>query len=447
MTLWGGRFSKSPSKLMWDFTVDHADHRLLTDDVDGSIAHVSMLRDVGVIDADEAEALIQGLASIRSEAQQNSFEFVDSDEDVHTAVERRLVELVGPVGGKLHTGRSRNDQVALDLRLYLRRSGNERAGQIKQLIRVLADRAGEQAYVVVASYTHLQQAQSVSMGQPLAAYAWMLKRDAERIRAAVKRLSVSPLGAGAGGGSGLPLNPSLVAEHLGLPRTFDNSLDAVSARDFVAEYAFACAQAMVTLSRLSEDLALWATSEFGWVTLAESFSTGSSALPQKRNPDPVELVRGRTARVIGASAALLELQRALPMSYNRDLQEDKRLVFECDDTLAESLAVLTELLRSTEFHPPPPNPETAALDLAEALVARGAPFREAHEAVGRLIKKLEEDDRTLADATAADLTAADARFQESDTELTDPRTSVMRRLSPGSGHPEEVMAQVERLRR
>ncbi|HZD23306.1 MAG TPA: argininosuccinate lyase, partial [Acidimicrobiia bacterium] len=376
----------------------------------------------------------------------DSFEFHEDDEDVHTAVERRLGELVGVVAGKLHTGRSRNDQVALDLRLYLKRAGRARREQLHQFAMLLANLAETHSRVVVPSYTHLQQAQATTLGHHLLAYAWMAVRDARRFDDAVTRLSQSPLGAGAGAGSSLSLDPEATAEELQLGGVIPNSLDAVGARDFVAEHVFCCAQTMVDLSRLAEEIVLWSTKEFGWVTLGDRVSTGSSALPQKRNPDIAELVRGRAATVSGDLTAILTLQKALPLAYNRDLQEDKRIVFHADDTLAGAIEAMGALLDGVEFKPPAPGAETTALDLAEALVDRGVPFREAHALVGRLVKRLEDDGRSLGEAAADDLASVDDRFEEADLDLLDPTTSVERRATKGAGSPQSVKDQVTAIR-
>ena len=424
MTLWGGRFTEALDPEVWDFTADPIDRRLLGTDIDGSIAHVRALDAAALLDAAETKTLIDGLAQLRREADAGSFRFEPTDEDVHTAVERRLVEVVGDVGRKVHTGRSRNDQIVLDLRLYLHRAAAERRADIDRLIGVLADRAEAVADVVVSSYTHLQQAQPVSLGQPLLAYAWMLLRDRARLDDAAGRIGVSPLGAGAGGGSTLPLRPDVAAAEAGLDAVFDNSLDAVASRDFAAEYVFVCAQLMTHLSRLSEDLVLWSSTEFDWVTIPDSHATGSSAMPQKKNPDVAELVRSRAAVVLGDLTALLALQKGLPLAYNRDLQEDKRAVFHADDTVAGALAVLADLLSVIEFHPPEPAAETVATALAERLVADGVPFRDAHEQVGALV-------------------AADEAGTFDDL---DPAAAARRLQSPGSGSPDSVMAQVVRLR-
>jgi argininosuccinate lyase len=447
MTLWGGRFESGPGEILWAYTRDPSDRRLLIDDIAGSIAHVKMLGTTGILQTDEHDSLLKGLSAIQDEARAGSFEFAEVDEDVHSAVERRLFEVAGDIAGKLHTGRSRNDQVSLDIRLYARRAVRERIDQLRRFALTLADLAETHAGTVIPSYTHLQQAQPTTLGHHLMAYAWMAKRDAERFTDAGKRIDVSPLGAGASAGTSLPIDPEETARLLDMGSTFENSLDAVGSRDHLAEYVFCCAQAMVNLSRLAEEIILWATPEFGRARLGDGVSTGSSALPQKRNPDIAELVRGRTARVAGNLVSMITLQKGLPLSYNRDLQEDKRLVFDSDDVLSGSLEAMIELITHTEFLPAVPSVETASLDLAEALVGRGVPFREAHGAVGKLILGLEAVGRSLVGATAEDLSAAHPEFSESDLALIDPATSVARRQSPGGGSPESVHTQVGDLRR
>jgi argininosuccinate lyase len=361
-------------------------------------------------------------------------------------VERRLSELTGQVAGKLHTGRSRNDQVCLDLRLYLRRMAHDRIAQLAGLIRTLSDKADDAGDTVVASYTHQQQAQAVPFAHHLLAYAWMLLRDVDRFRDALDRIAVSPLGAGASGGSALPLRPELVAAALDLPATFDNSMDAVGSRDFVAEYVFVAAQTMVHCSRLAEELILWTTSEYGWATYADRHTTGSSALPQKKNPDIAELVRGRAAAVIGDVAGVLALQKALPLTYNRDLQEDKRAVFHADDVLGGALEALTALVTAATFHPPPPDSTVTALDLAEALVRRGIPFRDAHAVVGRLVAHAVAAGRDLGSFGADELRAFDEAFDAADAAGLDPVASVRARSTPGGGSPRSVADQLARVR-
>ena len=448
MSLWsGGRFDSDPAAAGWAFTVDTSDRRLLDVDIEGSLAHVAMLRRVELLSDDEAEILTEGLVRIADEAAANRFEWLDSDEDVHSAVERRLTELVGVVAGKLHTGRSRNDQVALDARLYLRRSAGERMDELRALVEVLVGQARAVGGAVVASYTHLQQAQPVPFAHHLLAYAWMLVRDAERFGDVLGRLDVSPLGAGASGGSSLPLEPGVAAALLGMQGTFDNSMDAVGSRDLVAEYTWCVAQTMTDLSRLAEDLLLWSTAEFGWVTFSDAYTTGSSAMPQKKNVDIAELVRGRAAAVIGDVTSILALQKGLPLTYNRDLQEDKRIVFHADDALAGSLSALGGLLATATFHPASPDRWVTALDLAEGLVARGVPFREAHHVVGRLVSSLIDAGSSFDDLTAEQLTAFDDRFEASDLNRLDPIASVGSRTSHGGGSLESVEVQIERLER
>ena len=444
MTLWSGGYDSDPDELLWAYTVDTTDRRLLEDDVRGSMAHVGMLAEQELLAESEAGLLLEGLGQIYEEARRGTFVFLETDEDVHTATERRLGEMIGDPAKKLHTGRSRNDQVALDLRLYLSRSGREQVRRLATMAAHLVDKAEEVGDTVVPSYTHLQQAQAVPLAHHLLAYGEMLRRDAERMGSAIGRIEVSPLGAGASGGSSLPLDPAATAHLLGWRWHFVNSMDAVASRDLVAEYVFVCAQAMTHLSRLAEEVILWATSEFGWVSFPDSFTTGSSAMPQKKNPDVAELVRGRAAGVIGDVAAVLTLQKGLPLTYNRDLQEDKRLVFHADDVLAGSLDTLGAMMASASFHPPAPRPEVTALDLAEALVKRGVAFRVAHETVGGLIKTLAEEGKTFADATGEDLVSSG--FEIEDLALLDPRESVHRRITPGGGSFAEVSRQVRWMR-
>jgi len=448
VTLWsGGRFGEGPADALWRFTVDTSDRRLLAVDVRGSLAHVAMLEHVGLLNAEEADAIAVGLETIRGEASDGSFIFLDTDEDVHSAVERRLGELVGDLAGKLHTGRSRNDQIALDLRLYLLDAIDARVAQIDSFIAVLVEQAKRAGDTVVPSYTHVQQAQAVPFAHHLLAYAWMLLRDTGRLRDARVRLDESPLGAGASGGSSLPLDPGFTADRLGLSGVFENSMDAVGSRDLAAEFVWCVTQSMLHLSRLAEELVLWCSTEFGWATLADAYSTGSSAMPQKKNADVAELVRGKAATVIGDLAAITSLQKGLPMTYNRDLQEDKRSVFHVDDTLAGALDALGGMLATAEFHPPAPTPWVSALDLAEVLVERGVPFREAHHVVGRLVSALIASGKDFTDLTGAELAAFDTRFVPGDVDRLDPIASVLYRRTAGGGSMESVAVQISELER
>ena len=373
------------------------------------------------------------------------FAFVETDEDVHSAVERRLGEAIGELAGKLHTGRSRNDQVVLDLRLYLNRSADSRIVQLRDFARVLIDLAESVGETVVPSYTHLQQAQAIPLAHHLLAYAWMIKRDIGRFSDLIARIDVSPLGAGASGGSSLPLDVASSAELLGMATVFDNSMDAIGSRDVVSEYVWCATQAMLHLSRLSEELLLWSTSEFGWVTFSDAYTTGSSAMPQKKNVDIAELVRGRAAGVIGDLTSIATLQKGLPMTYNRDLQEDKRTVFHADDTLAGSLGALGGMLSTAEFHAPLPSDWVTALDLAEILVGRGVAFRTAHHLVGRLVTDLVARGESFSDLTEQQLVEFDSRFESADLAVFDVAASVTARSTHRGGSMDSVEAQIQDL--
>jgi len=446
MTLWGGgRFEEGPAESLWLFTVDTSDRRLLSVDVKGSLAHVAMLEDVGLLADDEAATITGGLETIANEADSGSFEFLDTDEDVHSAVERRLGELIGDLAGKLHTGRSRNDQVALDFRLYLVEATAARIDQLKAFIAVLVDQAKLAGDTVIPSYTHVQQAQAVPLAHHLLSYAWMLKRDVDRFNDAVVRLDVSPLGAGASGGSSLPLDPVASARYLGMNGVFTNSMDAVGSRDFAAEFVWCVTQSMLHLSRLSEELILWCSTEFNWVTFSDAYTTGSSAMPHKKNADIAELVRGKASSVIGDLTAITALQKGLPMTYNRDLQEDKRLAFHADDSLAGALDALGGMVATADFHPPTPSGWVTALDLAEVLVERGVPFREAHHVVGRLVSGLVTDGRSFDDLTPDELVTTDGRFTPEDIDRVDPVRSIDFRKTQGGGSMQSVTTQIEQL--
>lgn len=426
--MWGGRFTEPPADALWKFTADKSDQRLLADDLVGSEAHVEMLGKVGILSAEDVAVLEGGLRQIVLEVEGGTFMFTPTDEDVHSAVERRLYELIGPLAGKLHTGRSRNDQIALDIRLYLRRVSHDRIDDLRAFAGLMADLADRIGDAIVPAYTHLQQAQPIALGHHLLAYGWMAVRDAERFADVRRRLNVSPLGAGAAAGSSLPLDPDVAADKLGFSGSFENTLDAVGSRDVVAEYTFCCAQAMIHLSRLAEEVVLWSSSEFGWITLHDTFATGSSALPHKKNPDIAELVRGRAASVSADVATLLGIQKGLPLAYNRDLQEDKRAVFHADDVLAAALPALGGMLETAQFHPPEPADVTVALDIAEALVRKGVPFREAHTAVGRLVTEL--GSRPLRDATLAELAASHPLLEPGDVPTVDEAAAA--RTRPGA---------------
>ncbi len=391
MRLWGGRFGEGPDARMADFTRSiEVDAELALDDLAGSIAHVRGLARAGLLAPDEAEALERGLASLREDVVAGAIAWDPSLEDVHMNLETLLTERVGPVGGKLHTGRSRNDQVATDLRLWTRRAVGRLDEGILGLERALVDLADREGDAVLAGTTHIQPAQPVLLAHHLLAYVEMLERDRGRLADARRRLNVSPLGAGALAGAGYPLDRGATAAELGFDGVSANSLDAVSDRDFVVEVLAAVALAMVHLSRLAEEVTWWSNPRFGFVRVADAFSTGSSMMPNKKNPDPAELVRGRTAGVIGALAGMLTLIKGLPLAYQRDLQEDKPPLFAAVRTLDASLSVMSGLVATLavnrdRMRSAAEEGFTTATALADALVRRGVPFRVAHNIVGGLV--------------------------------------------------------------
>lgn len=446
-TLWHGRFADGPAAALMALSVSLPfDRRLAAEDLAGSRAHVTMLAAVGILTDAERDSVLDALDTVAAELADGSFAFVPSDEDIHTAVERRVTELAGDAGAKLHTGRSRNDQVATDLRLWTKTAARAVVAAVHGLQQALLARADDAGDLAVPGYTHLQHAQPVLLAHHLLAHVWALGRDVERWQRVVDAADSSPLGAGALAGSSLPLDPDHTAAALGFSRRFRNSLDAVSDRDFVAEAVFAAALAQVHLSRIGEELVLWASTEFGFVTLDDAFATGSSMMPQKKNPDVAELVRGKAGRVIGDLTGLLTVLKGLPLAYNRDLQEDKEPLFDAVDTLQRSLLALTGMVTTITFVPAAlraqvDDPFLAATDLAELLVRRGTPFREAHAIVGGLVR-----DALAGDGALVDLVAADPRLGAEGAALLAPGGSVARRTTPGGGGPEPVAAQLVEAR-
>ena len=443
-TLWHGRFSEGPADALLAFTASLSfDRRLAPDDLAGSRAHVRMLGRVHLLSGDEVEAVLGALDEVEAELADGSFAFAPTDEDIHTAIERPVTEIAGDAGGKLHTGRSRNDQVATALRLFVRREGAVIADAIVGLQTVLVARAVEAGTeVYLPGYTHLQRAQPVLLGHHLLAHFWAFTRDLERLEAALARADVSPLGAGALAGSSLPLDPSGTAADLGFARRFENSLDAVSDRDFVAELCFVLSLCMVHLSRIGEEVVLWTTDEFGFLRLADEYATGSSMLPQKKNPDIAELARGKAGRVIGNLTGLLATLKGLPLAYNRDLQEDKEPLFDTFDTTRLALLAVTGMLATAEFRPDAmraaaDSPTVAATDLAEWLVARGVPFREAHGIVGSMVRHASERGVPL-----DELVMTDPRLGPDALGVLEPGQAVRRRTTPGGGGPEPFAAQL-----
>ena len=445
-TLWHGRFASGPSEALQALNDSLPfDQRMFREDIDGSRAHVRMLCDVGLFTEAERDGVLAALDTVEHEIESGSFDFQVNDEDIHTAVERRVTEL-DPAGAKMHTGRSRNDQVATDLRLWTRSAIDEVLELIERLQRTLLTHAEQAGDAYLPGYTHLQQAQPVALSHHLLAHGWALARDAERLVDARKRTNVSVLGAGALAGSSLPLDPEKSAAYLGFDAVFDNSLDGVADRDFVAEVLFALSLLGVHLSRIGEEWILWASTEFGFVTLDDGFSTGSSMMPQKKNPDIAELARGKAGRLIGHLTGFLTTLKGLPLTYNKDMQEDKEPLFDAVDTVRLTLLALDGMISTTTFNTEAmaaqaASPYAAATDLAEWLVARGMPFRDAHAVVGEKVR------RALAgEGSLRELVAADPQLGAEAAALLEPGVSVTRRTTRGGGSPAAVADQIERFR-
>ena len=445
-TLWHGRFAGGPSEALQALNDSLPfDQRMFREDIAGSRAHVRMLGDVGLFTEAERDGVLAALDTVEHEIESGSFDFQANDEDIHTAVERRVTELE-PAGAKMHTGRSRNDQVATDLRLWTRSAIDEVLELIERLQRTLLTHAEQAGDAYLPGYTHLQQAQPVALSHHLLAHGWALARDAERLVDARKRTNVSVLGAGALAGSSLPLDPEKSAAYLGFDAVFDNSLDGVADRDFVAEVLFALSLLGVHLSRIGEEWILWASTEFGFVTLDDGFSTGSSMMPQKKNPDIAELARGKAGRLIGHLTGFLTTLKGLPLTYNKDMQEDKEPLFDAVDTVRLTLLALDGMISTTTFNTEAmaaqaASPYAAATDLAEWLVARGMPFRDAHAVVGEKVR------RALAgEGALGELVAADPQLGDEAAALLEPGVSVTRRTTRGGGSPAAVADQIERFR-
>ncbi|MDP7411413.1 MAG: argininosuccinate lyase [Acidimicrobiales bacterium] len=445
-TLWHGRFEDGPAEALRALNDSLPfDRRMFREDIAGSRAHVAMLARVGLISDADAAAIASALDTTEAELADGSFDFAASDEDIHTAVERRVTELAGAAGARLHTGRSRNDQVATDVRLWTKRELLEIAALVGRFQATLAARADEAGDAYLPGYTHLQQAQPVLLAHHLMAHGWALARDVERLLDTIGRTDVSPLGAGALAGSSLPLDPDGVAADLGFSARFQNSLDAVSDRDFVAEALFVLALLGVHLSRLGEEIVLWSTDEFGFVGLDDAFSTGSSMLPQKKNPDIAEIARGKAGRLIGNLAGLLATLKGLPLAYDKDLQEDKEPLFDTCDTVRLTLLAMDGLvstlqMKTDRMAEAADNPFGAAIDLAELLVLAGLPFREAHAVVGGHVRAA-----LAGEVPFADLVAADERLGPEAAALLEPGAAVRRRTTPGGAGPEPVAVQREQF--
>ncbi len=446
--LWGGRFGGAISEVAHRFSSGiEYDSKLWREDIRGSIAHARMLGTQAIISKEEAAAIVAGLEAIANEIESDEFRFDPSMEDVHLAIEQRLIEKIGALGGKLHTGRSRNDQIATDERLYLKEAVPELADKISDLIEALLAKAGEYSGAILPGYTHLQRAQPVLLAHHLLAYVEMLARDSERLDDLLRRVDRSPLGAAAFAGTSYPIDREMTARELGFARVARNSIDAVSDRDYLIELSSACAIIMMHLSRMAEELILWSTREFGFATMSDAITTGSSIMPQKRNPDMAELIRGKVGRVYGALITLLTMMKGLPLAYNRDLQEDKPPMFEAIETTRDSLEMMALVIRETTFHRDRMDAavrggDLMATEIADYLARKGLPFREAHHIAGEVVASAERKSVSLAEFPLEAYCEFSELFEADLFEYLDPRRSLEEKKSIGSTNPEMVLQAV-----
>ena len=444
---WGGRFAEGPSAIMAAINASIGfDRKMWRQDIQGSLAHAAMLAHVGIITAEDEAAIRTGLGKIAARIEAGDFPFDDALEDIHMNIEARLTETIGEAGKRLHTGRSRNDQVALDVRLWVRDAIDGLSGQITDVMRALVARAEEHAGSVMPGFTHLQPAQPVTFGHHMLAYVEMLSRDLSRLADCRARLNESPLGAAALAGTGFAIDRHMTAKALGFDRPMRNSLDAVASRDFAAEFLFCCAMCNTHLSRLAEEIVIWTNPYFGFVKLSDAFTTGSSIMPQKRNPDAAELVRGKTGRVIGALMGLMTVMKGLALTYFKDMQEDKEGIFDAAETLTLSLAATAGMVRDMK-----PQTErlaaaagagfSTATDLADWLVrSLKMPFRDAHHVTGTLVARAEARSVDLSGLTLAEMQAVEPRITQGVFDVLTVQASVRSRISYGGTAPDNVAA-------
>lgn len=450
--MWGGRFTTETDALAAGFHSSISfDCRLARVDILGSIAHARMLGKTGIISAEDSEKIITGLQGILADIDAGAVSFSEQDEDIHMNVERLLTERIGDAGKRLHTGRSRNDQVALDVRMFLLEACDSLTGLCKELMGVLADIASDNLSTIMPAYTHLQKAQPTTLAHYLMAYAEMLRRDCVRFGNARAAANMMPLGSGALCATTYPLDRLMVAQELGFEDITPNSMDAVADRDCVLDFIYACAVCAMHLSRLSEEIVLWSTGEFGFISLSDAYSTGSSIMPQKKNPDMAELIRGKTGRVYGDLIALLTVMKGLPLAYNKDMQEDKEALFDAYDTLAACLPVMAGMLRTAEWRKDAMRAAagsgfTNATDAADYLVSKGLPFRDAHEVVGKLVLYCEQHGKALGDLTLAEMKQMSELFSEDVYDALSLESCVQRRAVPGGPSVQSVQKHIDRIR-
>ena len=452
MKMWSGRFKSALNEQADDFNRSLSiDKRLYKHDITGSIAHATMLGECGIITKNEAEDICRTLSAICNDITYNVIEIKDA-EDIHMFIEEELTRRLGQVGKKLHTGRSRNDQVALDIRLYMRDAVTDIISLIRDLIETLCDMAQVNARTLMPAYTHMQKAQPTTLAHHLSAYCEMFLRDAERFSDCRKRINVMPLGSGACTATSYAINRERVAELLDFPSVTQNSLDGVSDRDFAIEFASCCSVLMMHLSRFNEELIYWASDEFGFITLSDEFSTGSSIMPQKKNPDISELIRGKTGRVYGHLMALLTLMKGLPLAYNKDMQEDKEAIFDCEDTVKTCLNIFTSLLPSLTFNTDTmasgaARGYTAATDFADYLVKKGLPFRDAHKIVGQLVAYCCDNNKTLDSLSINEYKQFSDIFQDDISEISDISKIVSARKITGGPAEKIVKSRILKIRK
>ncbi len=448
--LWGGRFTKPTDRLVEEYTASiNFDKALAEEDIQGSLAHVAMLGKCGIIPQKDADTIAEGLIKVLHKIEAGEVEFSVSDEDIHMNIEKHLIQEVGPVGGKLHTGRSRNDQVATDMHLYLRSRVVELTGLVQAVQQALIDQAKQHTDTIIPGYTHLQRAQPILFAHHLLAYVSMFQRDAERLIDSYKRINVLPLGAGALAGTTFPIDRHFVAEQLGFDCVYENSLDAVSDRDFILEFLSGASILMMHMSRLCEELVLWSSTEFGFVELDDAFCTGSSIMPQKKNPDVAELVRGKTGRVYGNLMGLLTVLKSLPLAYNKDMQEDKEGMFDTVATLDGALRLFAPMIatmqvRTGRMREAVNKDFSNATDIADFLVGKGLPFRDAHEVIGKTVLYCIENGKYLLDLTLEEFKTFSDLFDEKIYDVLQPENVVNARNVYGGTAKPQVEAAIER---
>ncbi len=450
--LWGGRFEDAPAEFTQEFGASlPVDKRMWESDIAGSKAHAKMLAKQGIISEKDAEDIRSGLDDIARQIEDGSFDFEIEDEDIHMSIERNLTEAIGAAGGRLHTGRSRNDQVATDTRLHSKKLARGLMHQLLDIRGALLEVATREFGVVMPGYTHMQKAQPVLFSHHMLAYYWMFTRDFVRVRAAYDAADVLPLGSAALAGTTYPLDRDFVADELGFSEVSKNSMDAVSDRDFLLDLTYACSVAMMHLSRMCEEFIYWSSNEFQFIRLSDAYSTGSSIMPQKKNPDFAELIRGKTGRVYGDLMGLLTTLKGLPLAYNKDMQEDKEGVFDAVDTLSDSLVVMTGMIRTMTVNADAMRKGAhggfmAATDLADYLVGKGMPFRDAHAVVGKLVLECEKQGKTLQELSVDELKQADPLFDAGALDAVDIDKIVARRITAGGTGHDAVKVQLDQAR-